>query len=188
MSTTGLLGLAIQIPPFTQQESLLLLNCGSVSYTHPLMDFPPPRWVQVASEDHVCSSWDPHPWLRAKTFPWFMGSFVPGAGERQLFCLAGAKLQAGPCWWASCRQSDWPQFSARLSLMCKRGCRRFSNYWYIKAVWSWEINKHSLESNLPWNITGFNNLLQLFFLFTPIGRASICHVEYEYIQQNLAFI
>lgn len=37
-------------------------------------------------------------------------------------------------------------------------------------------------------ITGFNNLLQLFFLFTLIGRASICHVEYEYIQQNLAYI
>lgn len=36
-------------------------------------------------------------------------------------------------------------------------------------------------------ITGFNNLLQLFFLFTLIGRASICHVEYEYIQQNLAY-
>lgn len=34
---------------------------------------------------------------------------------------------------------------SKVSLMlCKRGRRQFSDYLYIKAVWSRDINKHSL--------------------------------------------
>lgn len=92
----------------------------------------------------------PPPWLRAKTFHWFTASFVPGAWGKTalLSCMCQAP---GRTLFVSELSAEGltAVLSKAVIDVCKRGCRRFSNYWYIKAVWSWEINKHSLESNLP---------------------------------------
>lgn len=128
---------------FTQQESLLLLNCW-VPISQLLFDgFPTIALCAVcAGEGRFCSSLGtPVLGWRAKTYPLVYGSFVPDAGERQKLC---AKLQAGPCLRAGCPSRTAVLSEAAIGTVLRR-VSSLSNYLYIgKAVWSWEINKHSL--------------------------------------------